>query len=204
MFGNSSDLPQWERNRIQPLREEVGRLLNMRSRSFGSEHPDGMVIFQISKDTSPIAIPRQSLENMHGSYARFAEWALKNRNLNDGIKRRIEEIAKKIEDPDAFGKPTDFDHQVMLSQLVFNDMLKGQKKNKKLEDFLNDVDVEKTMGRIKLYDSKNFIKADRNLVHSMSTIYRDAIKDNATYDALNKVMRQNGFGVAIWCNGKCS
>ena len=54
------------------------------------------------------------------------------------------------------------------------------------------------MGRIKLYDSKNFIKADRNLVHSMSTIYRDAIKDNATYDALNKVMRQNGFGVAIW------
>ena len=198
MFGNSSDLPKWERERIQPLREEVGRLLNMRSRSFGSEHPDGMVIFQISKDTAPIAIPRQSLENMHGSYARFAEWALRNRNLNDGVKRRIEEIAKKIEDPDAFGKVTDFDHQVMLSQLVFNDMLKGQKKSRKLEDFLNDVDVEKTMGRIKLYDSKNFIKADRNLVHSMSTIYRDAIKDNATYDALNKVMRQDGFGVAIW------
>ena len=198
MFGNSSDLPEWERSRIQPLREEIGRLLNVKSRSFGSEHPDGMVIFQISKDTAPIAIPRQSLENMHGSYAKFAEWALKNRNLNDGIKRRIEEIAKKIEDPEAFGKPTDFDHQVMLSQLVFNDMLRGQKKTKKIEDFLNDVDIEKTMGRIKLYDSKNFIKADRNLVQSMSTIYRDAIKDNATYEALNKIMRQDGFGVAIW------
>ena len=198
MFGNSSDLPRWERDRIQPLREEIGRLLNMRSRSFGSEHPDGMVIFQISKDTSPIAIPRQSLENMHGSYSRFAEWALKNKNLNDGIKRRITEIANKIQDAETYGKPTDFDHQVMLSQLVFNDMIRGQKKTRKLEDFLNDIDVEKTMGRIKLYDSKNFIKADRNLVHSMSTIYRDAIKDNATYDALNKIMRQNGFGVAIW------
>ena len=120
MFGNSSDLPKWERDRIQPLREEIGRLLNMRSRSFGSEHPDGMVIFQISKDTAPIAIPRQSLENMHGSYSKFAEWALKNKNLNDAIKRRITEIANKIQDAETYGKPTDYDHQVMLSQLVFN------------------------------------------------------------------------------------
>ena len=198
MFGNSSDLPKWERDRILPIREELGRLLNMRSRSFGSEHPDGMVIFQISKDTSPIAIPRQSLENMNGSYAKFAEWALKNKNLNDAIKRRITEIANKIQDAETYGKPTEYDYQVMLSQLVFNDMLRGQKKTRKLEDFLNDVDVEKTMGRIKLYDSKNFIKADRQLVWSMSTVYRESLKDNLTYEALNKVMRQDGFGVAIW------
>ena len=198
MFGDSSDLPRWERERIKPLRDELGRLLNVRSRSFGSEHQDGMVIFQVSKDTSPIAIPRQSLENMHGSYSKFAEWALKNKNLSDGIKRRITEIVNKIQEPDSYGKPTDFDHQVMLSQLVFNDMLRGKKKTRKLEDFLNDVDVEKTMGRIKLYDSKNFIKADRHLVHSMQTIYRESFKDDATYAALAKIVKQDGFGVAVW------
>ena len=209
IFGDSSDLPNRERESIIKHREDLGRHIGFRSSSFGSQHQDGMVIFQISKDTAPIAIAREHLtkkvdldgkpvSNIQDAYSVFAEWALANKNISENTKRTILAVNNKIKDPELNGKPTDFDHQFMLTQLVFNDMLKGEKSSKKLEDFLNDVDVDKTMGRIKLYDSKNFVKHDRNLVHSMMTLYRESLGDNKTYNALAKVFKQDGFNVAIW------
>ena len=50
IFGDSSDLPKRERESIIEHREDLGRHIGSRSSSFGSQHQDGMVIFQISKD----------------------------------------------------------------------------------------------------------------------------------------------------------
>jgi len=197
IFSKADNLPRYERERIEPQRERLVRQLNRKISSFGSDHPDGMFLFQISKDTQPIAIPKQSMENVHAEYSKFASWAAKNKTLGD-VKKRIKEINDKIIDPEKNGAPTEYDYNVMLSQLIFRDMMGGRKKNSALVDFLNDVDVEKSMGRIKLYDSKNFIKMDRNLVHSMQTVYRNTFKDDRTYRALAKVMKQDGFGVAVW------
>ena len=63
-------------------------------------------------------------------------------------------------------------------------MLKGEKKTSYLEEFFNGFDVSKTMGRIKLYDSKNFVKHDRNLLRSMMTVFRESLNDNKTFDAI--------------------
>ena len=51
-------------------------------------------------------------------------------------------------------------------------MLRGSKKTSALEDFLNGFDASKTMGRVKLYDSKNFVKHDRSLLSSMMELYK--------------------------------
>ena len=204
LFGSTDDLPDWQRGPIERGKEKLVSTLNNRESSHGLTHEGGMLIFQVSKDTAPIAIARQNLPKMHNKYIEFADWALKQKNLDIKVKDQIRKITEKINDPNRvidnkeIGNPTDFDYQYMLSQIVFNDMLKGEKKTSYLEEFFNGFDVSKTMGRIKLYDSKNFVKHDRNLLRSMMTVFRESLNDNKTFDAIGKIMQQDGFNVAIW------
>jgi len=204
VFTDTTDLPLWQRTSIIKLHKKLKDDLKSREISFGLTNQGGMEIFQISKDTAPIAIARQDFPNMHAKYIEFADWALKQRNIDGGVKGQIQKIIDKINEPtkivnnEEIGNPTPFDYQYMLSQIVFNDMLKGSKKTSALEDFLNGFDVSKTMGRIKLYDSKNFVKHDRSLLSSMMELYKKELNDNKTHDAIGKIMQQNGFNVAIW------
>jgi len=204
MFGSTSDLPDWQRQPIEAFKDKLVLTLNNREDAFGLSHEGGMHIFQVSKDTSPLAIARQNLPNMHNKYIEFANWALGQKNINRKVKEQITKIIEKINDPTQvvdgveIGKPTDFDYEYMLSQIVFNDALKGEKKTSFLEDFLNDFDVSKTMGRIKLYDSKNFVKHDRSLLSSMMELYKKELNDSKSHDAIGKIMQQDGFNIAIW------
>ena len=204
VFTDTTDLPRWQRTSIIKLHKKLKDDLKSRETSFGLTNQGGMEIFQISKDTAPIAIARQDFPNMHAKYIEFADWALKQRNIDGGVKGQIQKIIDKINEPtkivnnEEIGNPTTFDYQYMLSQIVFNDMLRGSKKTSALEDFLNGFDVSKTMGRVKLYDSKNFVKHDRSLLSSMMELYKKELNDNKTHDAIGKIMQQNGFNVAIW------
>tara|TARA_R110002073_G_scaffold45376_4_gene125138 strand:- start:3038 stop:11632 length:8595 start_codon:yes stop_codon:yes gene_type:complete len=204
IFENSSDLPSEFRAPIAKEMSELKRQLKSRESSFGLTNTGGMIIIQASKDTSPIAVPLQNLPNMHPKYIEFANWALKQKNIDRKVKDQIFDITEKIKDPTkdvdgvAIGKPTNNDYRYMLSQLVFNDMLRGSKKTSELENFLNGFDVSKTMGRIKLHDSKNFVKHDRQLLSSMMELYKKELKDKDTFEAIGKIMKQDGFNIAIW------
>lgn len=204
IFENSSDLPSEYRAPIAKDMIELKKQLKLRESVFGLTNSGGMIIIQVSKDTSPIAVASQNLPNMHPKYIEFADWALKQKNINREVKDQIFEITEKIKDPTkdvdgvAIGKPTNNDYRYMLSQLVFNDMLRGNKKISELENFLNGFDVSKTMGRIKLYDSKNFVKHDRQLLSSMMELYKKEFRDKDTFEAIGKIMKQDGFNIAIW------
>ena len=204
IFTDTTDLPNWQRVSIKKLHEKLIDDLKLRESSFGLTNQGGMRIFQISKDTAPLAISLQDLPNMHPKYIEFADWALKQKNIDRGVKGQIQKIIDKINEPtkivnnEEIGNPTTPDYQYMLSQIVFNDMLRGSKKTSALEDFLNGFDVSKTMGRIKLYDSKNFVKHDRSLLSSMMELYKKELNDSKTHDAIGKIFQQDGFNVAIW------
>ena len=120
-----------------------------------------------------------------------------NKEINIEVRERMKELSDKMEKPTEFGKPTDIDYKFGLSHLVFADMFMGKNSINRYVEFLNKTDIAKDMGRIKLYDSKNFVKHDRAIVRSMMNIYNKT-GDRKTYDALGKVMRQDGFKIAIW------
>jgi|10_taG_2_1085330.scaffolds.fasta_scaffold00829_6 hypothetical protein len=199
IFSNSSDLPKYERDRIRDYKNRFDSLLNRTSDFFGSVIEDGLVIVQLSKDTAPIAIPRNSLSNIDKSFISLSKKLSNNENIRTEVRDRIKEVSNKMENPSEIGKPTDVDYKFALSHLVFADMMMGKNSINRYERFLNGegINISKDMSRVKLYDSKNFVKHDRAIVRSMMNIY-DRANDRRTYDALGKVMRQNGFNVAIW------
>lgn len=197
IFGESRDLPKLENESIGNHREILQRLITSKKSSFGLDHKDGMVLMQVSRDTSPIVIAKEHLEKIDKPYVEFADKILKNDNIGESVKGRIRRISDKMKDETQ--RPSDWDYNVALSQLTFADMLSGKKSIKKLEEFLNsEMNMDKAMGRIKLYDSKNFVKSDRNMLHSIMTLYKDSLGDMKSYDAVRKIFQQNGFGVAIW------
>ena len=197
IFSNSSDLPRYERDKIKEYKETFDSLLNVQREFFGSAIEQGLVVVQMSKDTSPIVIPRDSLSNMSKPFIALAKKLANNKNINIEVRERMRELADKMEKPSEFGKPTDVDYKFALSHLVFADMYMGKNSINRYEQFLNTTNISKDMSRIRLYDSKNFVKHDRAIVNSMMNIYSKA-GDKKTYDALSKVMRQDGFKIAIW------
>ncbi|MBC8442836.1 MAG: hypothetical protein H8D80_01465, partial [Proteobacteria bacterium] len=203
IFGESSDLPRWENDSISGHRKVFEREIKTKMSAFGLEHKNGFVLMQVSKDTSPIAIARDHLSKLHDPYTKFAEKVINNENISGKVRDEIRKLSERMKDESAV--VSDAEYNVALSQLTFADMLSGRKGIKTFEKFLNsEMDMDKGMGRIKLYDSKNFFKADRNLLHSMMNIYRESLQDHRTYDAIGKIFQQNGFGVAIWNDSKYS
>ena len=197
IFSNSSDLPKYERDRIRDYKNNFDSLLNTQTEFFGSAIEEGLLIVQMSKDTAPIVIPRDSLRNINKPFIALAKKLANNKDINIEVRERMKELSDKMEKPTEFGKPTDIDYKFGLSHLVFADMFMGKNSINRYVEFLNKTDIAKDMGRIKLYDSKNFVKHDRAIVRSMMNIYNKT-GDRKTYDALGKVMRQDGFKVAIW------
>ena len=92
VFTDTTDLPLWQRTSIIKLHKKLKDDLKSREISFGLTNQGGMEIFQISKDTAPIAIARQDFPNMHAKYIEFADWALKQRNIDGGVKGQIQKI----------------------------------------------------------------------------------------------------------------
>lgn len=201
IFGESPDLPSWENASIEGHRGIFERAIKSKRSAFGLDYQDGFVMMHISRDTNPIAVPRNHLNKIHSPYIEYANRIIDNENVDLKTRNRIRKMSEKMADETQ--TISDAEYNVALSELTFFDMLSGKNKIEKFEKFLNgELDPDKLMGRIKLYDSKNFFRADRNLVHSFMNIYRHQMRDMETYDALGKMFQQNGHGVAIWNDGQ--
>jgi len=66
------------------------------------------------------------------------------------------------------------------------------------------LDVSKVSGRIKLYNSKEFVRFERNTVLSMQEVYAKYFKDRKTAMVIGRMFQKNNFGVAIVNDGQYS
>ena len=197
IFGESPDLPSWENASIEGHRTVFESAIKSKKSAFGLDYQDGFVTMHLSRDTNPIAVPRNHLNKIHSPYIEYANKIIDNENVDLKTRNRIRKMSEKMADEAQV--ISDAEYNVALSELTFFDMLSGKNKIEKFEKFLNgELDPDKIMGRIKLYDSKNFFRPDRNLLHSFMNIYRHQIRDMETYDSIGKMFQQDGHGVAIW------
>jgi hypothetical protein len=213
VFGDTTDLPQYERETIQHHRGQLNKALNTKAESFGVEHKNGMMVMQISKDTAPIAIAKEQLFKIDKPFLNIAKSIVKDARIDKSVRDRISEVIERIElrgqkniAEDKIVSESDSEYALRLTVLA--DMFTGRtgKGNRgnvsgigsKLVEFLNGEKIDKSLGRIKLYNSKNGIRSHRQLLHSLGEVYGRALGDAESERVLNRFMRKNGLGVAIW------
>lgn len=200
LFGDSTNLPKAERERIQDAKSNLTTGLNRLSELDGVSVGEldgtrGVVLMQLSKDVAPIVIARKDLPLIVEKFKKTAALIEKSGGINEKVRKNTRELNERLQKDVV----TDTDYQLALTKILFTEMFSEKgKASSKLIDFFNDGSIDNSMGRVKLYDNKNFIKYDRQTVASYMHTYGAILGDKRTENALGKIFQQNGFNVAIW------
>jgi len=208
LFGATANLPKRARDEINTHRNYLKSELDNLNEAFSEDLIDanrpglqGMVIFELSKGMEPQAFSRVSLPLIANPYGDLVKRHSNNKRIEEKARARMDEVYERIQDP---ARATDADYEFALRQIMFEDMLTGKTKHF-LEDFFNDkLDVSKVSGRIKLYNSKEFVRFERNTVLSMQEVYAKYFKDRKTAMVIGRMFQKNNFGVAIVNDGQYS
>ena len=149
-----------------------------------------------------IIISGESREILEQSLIDFYE---RNKNLyEEGNDKEIKKILKSIEqnkeDPKLFLQDTDYEFTVRM--LVVEKMLKSDS-NTKLKEVLNSNDkalVGKTLSRIKLANTKNFIRGDVDYYDSLANARLSVNSNDKAALALKRRIEQKNsqYVIAIW------
>jgi len=155
----------------------------------------GIELFQMGKDMSPIAVATQNLHLITPHFAKLEAKVAKVEGVDSRVRTQFRELKERL----GRDTPVARDYELALMHLVYADMfMSNNKVGKKFTSFLNGEKIEKSAGRVQLYNNKNFIKYDRDIIHSYMRTYLDELQDRQTANALGKIFKQNGFNIMVW------
>ena len=171
----------------------------------GENGERGLRLMNIGPNTDPIVVAARDLPNLKEPFKQFInEYKDKEGLSPDGIKV-LKDLESKI-DKNEIITPVEYEH--MLTHLTMKEMLTGSDGERTFLNFLNGTDAQKTMERIKLFNTKKYTRFNKSFIQDVAEVYmgdpRDliptkrSIDDKQTALALRKILRNDGFGVAIW------
>jgi len=211
IFGDSTNLSEKNLKIINGLREQFNIEMGI-SREIdgkpivGENNEVGMLPMRLAPNINPLAIKNSDLTKIRKKFDEFAKIYLSEESpLNEQVKNQIKEIQKSIQVAEDNGRLASGDDYVAaLRRLYFKDMLTGNDAiggDLLFVDFLNGkVDIDKLMGRTKLYDTKKFVTYDQDFIIDVADSYQ-YIGDRETYKTLMKRVSKNSFGIAVWDDG---
>ena len=166
----------------------------------------GMEVFHISQDAEPIAVRRTELENLHAPFVKLSE-TYKGK-FNPNVEKRVNSILTKIDsqtNPDvAMQIPTPAEYETMFRMLTFENMMTGKDGSDFYVDFINNnvKDLEKTLSRFKLYNTKKFVRAENNVLENAIFLNKKVKSNKETLRVLEKYKSKNNkdgaFDIVIW------
>jgi len=196
----ASDLTNVEiRRQVEAYKREFERLLAPKSQLFGEsiqgENGElGVTLMRLSPNLEPIAIESRHLDKIRKPFLEFAKRYGENTNISEQSRKVIRELQSLSEGTEPI---TNVQYEQMLRRLTFENMLTGSDGNRTFIEFLNGESTEKTMSRIKLYNTKKFVRHNKDFVLDVADTY-GSIGDKQTERVLRRIIRNDGFGVAVW------
>tara|TARA_R110002167_G_scaffold152416_2_gene346388 strand:- start:3664 stop:10890 length:7227 start_codon:yes stop_codon:yes gene_type:complete len=205
IYNSSENISKPQRDRLDSYRREfesqleIAQTLNGEN-TIGENGEQGVKVMVISPGLSPIGIETRHLtkvENnkVHSEFRRFVKKYGENGNISETIRGRFKEVLESMENKETI--TSTMEYESAIRQLVFENMLTGKDGNKFYVDFLNGNNTEKVMNRIKLYNTKKFVRANDTFLRDVAEGYRE-IGDVKTDKIIRRIIRNQGFGVSIW------
>ena len=117
--------------------------------------------------------------------------------------KQLEVLEQKIDRNEIL---TPNEYEQMMTYLVTKQMLTGSDGDRLFLNFINGADSEKTLSRIKLFNTKKYVRYNKSFMQDVADSYMgdltqltiDTLEDGITAKALRRIVRNDGYGVAVW------
>ena len=212
IFGDTDNLSVDIREKIQSSRDMFEKIMGNKIYSEGDilntgvDGEMGTVIMRVSPNLEPISISYNELSNISDAFKEF-----NNRvKLYEGVSEKIIENINEISDGFTAETPVD-NYNYALTVLSMEKMLTGSDGNKFFVDWINGKNTAKTMGRIKIFNSKKFLRADKEFMKNVQSRYNtlNNLANKAGIgsfseeisSSLDKYIKQDGYNLVIWDDG---
>ena len=205
IFGSTPNLPKNQIDMIENLRDEFNRNVGFAQEIDGEPltgifGEKGMSVMRLAPNLNPIAIRNLDLPLIKAKFDEFAElYTAETSPLNQKNKNIIEEIQKSLKEAQDSNKlAPENDYKAALRRLMLADMLVGSDGDALFARFMNGKEnTEKIFGRTKLYDTKKFVKYDKEFILDVADSYA-SIGDRTTEKVIRDRLRRGEFGVVVW------
>ena len=213
IFGKTSNLSKENQERIQTVRDQFERLADVtielptkdglvNENIQGENSERGFMAIRLAPNVDPVIVNIKDVQRVKERFDEFAnEYLADGSGLDNASRRVIEDIQRSLQRAEDTGVPAvNIDYEQAIRRLMMRDMLTGSDGNSTFVEFLNaDGEIDKLFGRARLYNTKNFIKVDRNFIEDIADGYAVAADwDRDTRSVLRRRAQRNGWGVAIW------
>ena len=199
VFRSSENMDPAYREIVDAHRKDFERLLAPKTELFGESIEGdageiGVAVMSLSPNLEPIAVEVRHLSKLKEPFKKFANKYGNMASVSEQSRKVMRDIAEAIENDRPI---TNAQYEQMMRRLIFEQMLTGSDGNRTFIEFLNGEQTEKIMNRIKLFNTKKFVVANKDFILDVAESY-GAIGDKETERVLRRILRNDGFGVAIW------
>ena len=203
IFHDSKALNEVEQDRIRNIRNTFESYLGSQRYFFPQNTPDardtqgrngeiGYQLMEIAPGMDPIAVERGNLWNIEQPFRELINEYADRPALDHEGRGVLRDIKTKIDEKQMI-TADEYDH--MLTTLLMKDMLTGSDGDRTYIEFLNGSDSFKKMSRVKLFNTKKYVRYDKDFILDVAEIHKD---DPTISEPLRRIARNDGFGVTIW------
>ena len=192
---DSKNLDKETKEQSEGIKKEFLRLMNVKTDIQGEPiDGQGISVFRVGKGIDGIAIEKSQLKNMGPKWEEYVNKYGDDSRINETHRKEDKEILRKINEDEFV---SDGEYEKVLHRLTYSEMLTGSDGDQLYIDFLNSKNTSKISGRIKLFQTKKFVRQDGDFIQEISNGYRLLGRKKAA-DILDSIVKADGFGVSVW------
>jgi len=170
----------------------------------GENGERGLRIMNLAPGADPIVVASKDLPNLKEPWKEFITEYKNKEGLDPQATKQLEFLEEKIDKNETI---TPNEYEQMMTYLVAKQMLTGADGDRAFINFVNGADSEKTLSRIKLFNTKKYVRYNKSFVEDVADSYMFGAdpegittrrRDKDTARALRRISQNDGYGVAVW------
>ena len=169
----------------------------------GENGERGLRLINLAPGADPIVVASKDLPNLKEPWKEFTTEYKNKEGIDPQAAKQLEVLEQKIDRNEIL---TPNEYEQMMTYLVTKQMLTGSDGDRLFLNFINGADSEKTLSRIKLFNTKKYVRYNKSFIQDVADSYMgdltqltiDTLEDGITAKALRRIVRNDGYGVAVW------
>jgi len=193
---DASNLDKDTRDQALGIKREFLRVMNQKT-DINGEPIDGkgIAVFRIGEGIDGIAIENSQLKNMNPKWEEYVNQYGEDSRIPDTQRKEDKDILRRMNEEKGIVTNDEYEH--VLHRLTHKEMLIGSDGDQLYIDFLNGKNANKISSRIKLFQTKKFVRQDGKFIQEIANGYR-TLGRRKHANVLDDIVKSNGFGVSIW------
>ena len=169
----------------------------------GKDGERGLRLINLAPGADPIVVASKDLPNLKEPWKEFITEYKNKEGIDPQATKQLESLEQKIDRNEVL---TPNEYEQMMTYLVAKQMLTGSDGDRAFLNFVNGTDSEKTLSRIKLFNTKKYVRYNKSFIQDVASSYMGdptqltirTLEDGITAKVLRRIARNDGYGVAVW------